>query len=82
MSTSQFLLNRLFNGSRSQRTRVLEVNSTVDRDSLTAGELRVTVAVTFTSRLGSETRTLVLTGEDAVQFVELSINRAGVSPQG
>jgi hypothetical protein len=82
MNTSQFLLTRLFNGSRPQRTRVLEVNSTVDRDALTAGELRVTVAVTVTARAGSETRTLTFTGEDAVQFVELSVNRAGLSPQG
>jgi hypothetical protein len=54
----------------------------VDRDALAAGELRVTVAVTFTARPGSETRTLTFTGEDAIEFVELSVNRAGLSPQG
>jgi hypothetical protein len=83
MRASQVILNRLFNGSRPQRSRVLEVNSTVDRDALAKGELRVTVKATVTARDGAlGLYTLVFTGEDAIQFVELSINQAGVSPQG
>jgi hypothetical protein len=83
MRTSQLLLDNLFpNGSRARRTRVFEVTSTVDRPALAAGELRVTVNALISASGGSETRTLVLTGEDAITFVEQSINTAGLSPQG
>jgi hypothetical protein len=84
MRASQVILNKLYNNNAPQRARVYGVTSTVDRDALAKGELRVTVSAFVGGRAGStdEPRIIVFTGEDAIQFVELSINQAGVSPQG